>query len=128
MSVVPSRSRRREWADFVLLLLGMGLLGFAVWGGPVATQSPSEEIVYPQAVWVLYVVTGLLTVGGVVIAQRRRQLAIARGMILLAGLALLAGLLLFRDFGSRALLTMALPGGVLILLAWLAGPIPAHTE
>lgn len=123
-----TRKQRRDRLNFVLLLLGVGLIGLAVWGGPVATQSPSDEIVYPQVVWLLYAAAGILTVGGVAIGQRWHRVTVARVMVAAAGVVLLLGLLAFRDLGGRAWLTLALPGVALLAMSWLLAPVPAPRE
>ena len=123
-----TRKQRRDRLNFVLLLLGVGLIGLAVWGGPVATQSPSDEIVYPQVVWLLYATAGILTVGGVAIGQRWHRVTVARVMVAAAGVVLLLGLLAFRDLGGRAWLTLALPGVALLAMSWLLAPVPAPRE
>ena len=114
----------RQLADFFAILIGMSLLGMALYGGSLIATGEGEEIRYGQLVWLVYFVTGSVALIATGMAQWERWQSIARIVLAVDGLALLAGLVAFNNFGVRALLTVALPGIALIALSRFLGPIP----
>ena len=115
----------RQLADFFAILLGMSLLGIALYGGALVASGEGKEIRYGQLVWLVYFVTGTVALVATGFAQYERYQSLARIVLAVDGLVLLAGLVAFNDFGVRALLTVALPGVVLIALSRFLGPLPA---
>lgn len=124
-SVQPTSASSRQLADLFAILLGMSLLGIALYGGPLVATGEGEEIRYGQIVWLVYFLTGTVALVATGFAQYERYQSLARIVLAVDGLALLAGLVAFNQFGVRALLTVALPGVVLIGLSRFLGPLPA---
>lgn len=115
----------RQLADLFAILLGMSLLGMAFYGGSMIATGESQEIRYGGLVWLVYFVTGSVALVATGFAQYERYQTLARIVLAVDGLVLLAGLVAFNTFGVRALLTVALPGVVLIALSRFLGPLPA---
>ena len=122
-TATPGTEASRQLADFFAILIGMSLLGMALYGGSLIATGEGEEIRYGQIVWLVYFVTGSVALIATGMAQWERWQSIARIVLAVDGLALLAGLVAFNNFGIRALLTVALPGIVLIGLSRFLGPI-----
>jgi hypothetical protein len=116
-----------QWADLVAIMLGMSLLGMALYGAPLIASGEREEIRYGQIVWLVYFLTGTVALIATGFAQWERYQTIARIILALNGLALLGGLFAFDNFGWRALVTVALPGVVFILLSRFLGPLPPRS-
>jgi hypothetical protein len=114
----------RQLADFFAILIGMSLLGMALYGGSLIASAEGEEIRHGQLVWLVYFVTGSVALIASGMAQYERWQTIARIVLAVDGLILLGGLVLFNNFGVRALLTVALPGVALIVLSRFLGPLP----
>ncbi len=114
----------RQLADFFAILIGMSLLGMALYGGSLIASGEGEEIRHGQLVWLVYFVTGSVALIASGTAQYERWQTIARIVLAVDGLILLGGLVLFNNFGVRALLTVALPGVALIVLSRFLGPMP----
>ena len=114
----------RQLADFFAILIGMSLLGMALYGGSLIAGAEGEEIRHGQLVWLVYFVTGSVALIASGMAQYERWQTIARIVLAVDGLILLGGLVLFNNFGVRALLTVALPGVALIVLSRFLGPLP----
>ena len=114
----------RQLADFFAILLGMSLLGMALYGGSLIATGEGEEIRHGQLVWLVYFVTGSVALIATGMAQWERWHTIARIVLAVDGLILLGGLVLFNNFGIRALLTVAVPGVAFIALSRFLGPLP----
>lgn len=118
----------RQLADLFAILLGMSLLGFALYGGPLISTGETEEIRYGQIVWLVLFLTGTIAIVATGFAQWERYQRLARIVLAVNGLALLAGLMAFDNFGLRALLMVALPGVAFIVLSRFLGPLPRSGE
>ena len=123
-TAAPAFENSRQIADFFAILLGMSLLGMALYGGSLIATGENEEIRHGQLVWLVYFVTGSVALIATGMAQWERWQRIARIVLAVDGLALLGGLVAFNNFGVRALLTVALPGVALIVLSRFLGPLP----
>ncbi|HEU4749143.1 MAG TPA: hypothetical protein VFS56_11625 [Gemmatimonadaceae bacterium] len=123
-STAPATADSRQLADFFVILIGMSLLGLALYGGPLVATGETEEIRYGQVVWLVLFITGSVALIATGMAQWERWQTIARIVLAVDGLILLAGLLAFNNFGVRALLSVALPGVAFIVLSRFLGPIP----
>ncbi len=119
----PTSAGSRQLADLFAILVGMSLLGLALYGGALVATGSTEEIRYGQVVWLVCFVTGSVALVATGFAQYDRYQRLARIVLAVDGLALLAGLVAFNSFGVRALLTVALPGVLLIVLARFLGPL-----
>jgi hypothetical protein len=121
----PTPPRRRQIADFVAILVGLSLIGGALydWGGLIE-YGQRTEIAHADAVWTIELVSGTLAVAAVILAQWPRWLAAGQAMSALAGIMLILGLFFFVRLGWRAWLTFALPGLLLVGLSLLLGPVP----
>src|SRR3990170_328353 len=122
--VSPATANSRQLADFFVILVGMSLLGLALYGGPLVATGETEEIRYGQIVWLVFFITGTVALVATGMAQWERWQKIARIVLAVNGLLLLGGLLAFNNFGIRALLSVALPGVMFIVLSRFLGPIP----
>jgi nitrate reductase NapE component len=124
----PSSSRRRRnVADFLAILVGMSLIGVALYGGPLIDKGEGRVIRNVDAVWMIQLVTGALAVTAVSLAQSDRWHSFGRGLIAIAGIIHLGGLGYFMSMGWRAWLTVVVPGVLLIALSRFIGPIQAST-
>jgi hypothetical protein len=121
---VHASENSRQLADFFAILLGMSLLGMALYGGSLIATGEGEEIRHGQLVWLVYFVTGTVALIATGMAQWERWQTIGRIVLAVNGLILLAGLVAFNNFGIRALLTVALPGVAFIALSRFLGPLP----
>lgn len=111
-------------ADMFAVLIGMSLLGLALYGGGLIATGETEEIRNGQLVWVVCFVTGTIALVATGMAQWERHQTKARLLLAVDGVALLGALFAFYNFGWRALLTIALPGIALIALSRFLGPLP----
>jgi hypothetical protein len=119
-----STDTSRQLADLFAILIGMSLLGMALYGGPLVATGESDEIRYGQIVWLVFFLTGTVALIATGFAQWERYQTPARIILALDGLALLGGLFAFNNFGVRALATVAVPGVLLIVLSRFLGPLP----
>ena len=114
--------RRRHWADVAVILAGLMLWGLAIWPTPFVND---PEVAGQLAVWHVYAVAGGLTLVGFFVGQRWQWRLIARVLLFGAAVVLALGLLTtFRDLGPAALLTVIVPGLLLLLAAPFFGPMP----
>ena len=123
MAIAQARQRRTVM-DFLVILVGVALLGFAMWAGPLALGDSQGEIADPNLVWAIYFFAGAFAIASQFVGQWWRRRGIARALLVVAALALLGGLAGYRDFGARALLTMLLPAIVLLAAVPMVGPMP----
>jgi hypothetical protein len=121
----PAPPQRNQAADFLALLIGLSLIGVALydWGGLIE-YAQRTEILNADAVWTIEFVSGSLVVAAVIVAQWPRWRAAGQAMNALAGIMLILGLFFFIRLGWRAWLTFALPGLLLVALSGLLGPLP----
>jgi hypothetical protein len=118
-------AKRRHWADVVVILTGMVLLGLALRPGEHnANTDAAREAGEARTLWAAHAVAGAMAITSVFAAQHDRYGWLARVLLVLAGAALIGSLVLFNDFGVRAMLTMLLPGLLLLLAATSVGPMP----
>jgi len=120
----PATADSRQLADLFAILIGMSLLGLALYGGPIVATGETEEIRYGPVVWLVFFITGTVALIATGMAQWERWQTIARIVLAINGLILLGGLLAFNNFGIRALLCVALPGVAFIVLSRFIGPMP----
>jgi hypothetical protein len=125
----PAPPRGRQIADFVAILVGLSLIGGALydWGGLIE-YGQHTEIAHADAVWTIELVSGALALAAVMLAQWPRWRAAGQAMSALAGIMLILGLFFFIRLGWRAWVTFALPGLLLVALALLLGPVPASAN
>lgn len=120
MAEVPE-VRRRHWAGVAAILTGLMLMGLAIWPVPFV----STEEVRRVSVWWIYALAGGLSLVAVFLGQRWRFQQLAQGLLFAAVGVLLYGLIaVFRDLGTAAVLTAAIPGLLLLFAALFFGPIP----
>jgi hypothetical protein len=113
-----------QFGDMFAVLIGMSLLGMALYGGSLIATGEGDEIRNGQLVWLAYFLSGTIALIATGMAQWEKHQAKARLLLALDGLALLGGLFAFYNFGWRALVTIALPGAALIVLSRFLGPLP----
>lgn len=113
-----------QLADMFAVLIGMSLLGMALYGGGLIATGEGEEIRNGQFVWLAYFLTGTVALIATGMAQWERHQTRARLLLAVDGLFLLGALFAFYNFGWRALVTIALPGVALIVLSRFLGPLP----
>ena len=118
----------RQLADLFVILLGMSLLGMALYGGPLIATGETDEIRYGGFVWLVMFVTGTIALVVTGFAQYERYQRSARVVLAVNGLALLAGLVAFNSFGVRALLMIAVPAVGFIVLSRFLGPMATPRE
>lgn len=124
MADVPE-VRRRHWADIAAILAGLMLMGLAIWPVPFADDPETGRQV---SVWWIYALAGGLSLVGVFLGQRWEFRQVARGLLFAAVGVLVYGLVtMFRDLGTAAVLTVLVPGLLLLLAAPFFGPMPRAT-
>jgi hypothetical protein len=116
--------RRMQVADFLAILIGLSLIGVALYGASLIDRGLGKEIRHGDAVWTIQLLSGSATIAGIGLAQWMRWRTVGRALVALAGLLLLGGLVFFYGLGWRAWLTFALPGILLVVLSRVIGPIP----
>jgi hypothetical protein len=127
-STQKATATSRQLADLFVILLGMSLLGLALYGGPLIATGETDEIRYGGIVWLVMFLTGTIALVATGFAQWERYQRLARIVLALNGVALLGGLVAFNNFGVRALLMVALPGIGFILLSRFLGPLASSRE
>jgi cytochrome bd-type quinol oxidase subunit 2 len=111
MDETPAR-RRRHWADIVVIVVGLLLVGLAAWNAPVSSGMRPDEAESLPAVYAAYAIAGGLALASLFIAQRSS--AAGKVVLLVAALVLIGyGVAGYRP--SEALwLTVLLPGLALL--------------
>src|SRR3979411_1968723 len=86
-------ARGRQIADFVSILVGLSLIGGALydWGGLIE-YGQRTEIAHADAVWTIELVRATLAIAAVILAQWPRWQAAGQAMSALAGIMLILGL------------------------------------
>lgn len=117
--------RTRHWADVIGIVTGISLIALSIWpSGVTASEEAVEATAIPDAVYVVRVLAGMAALAAVFLGQKWRRRTAARALMGGAGAALLVTLLVFNQFEGRALLTMLLPGVLLVVAAFAVGPMP----
>ena len=125
MQDTPEKERRR-WADVAVIIVGLGLFGFAVWVPPF---TEAGEVRHVLSLWQIYALAGGLTLAALFVGQRWRWRTFARLMLLAAVVVLTIGLFTaFRDLGPAAWLTAVLPAILLVVAIPFFGPMPRPPE
>ena len=121
--------RFRHLADVVGIFVGIGLLAISIWpSGLTASEEAAQVTRSPNTVYLVRALAGIAALAAVIVGQRWRQRTIARVLMALAGAALLVTLLTFNEFDTRALLTLLLPGLLLLVAAAAVGPMPSPQQ
>ena len=122
---VSNSPSARHWSDLVVILVGVSLLALAIWpGGRTASVSATQDLVSPQYAWIAYIVGAITALAAVFLAQRRGRQGLPRMLLVLGAIALLVGFFIARDTGTRAWLTLLLPGLLLFGASFAVGPMP----
>ena len=116
-------ARRWQLADFVAIMVGVSLIGSALYGGGLVWWSEASQIRDLNVVWTIHFLIGALGIVAVGLAQTSRWRGAGRITLLVGGIILLLGLGAFFRLGWLAWLTFGLPGILLILLARFVGPL-----
>jgi hypothetical protein len=116
-------ARRWQLADFVTIMVGVSLIGTALYGGGLVWWSEASQIRDLNVVWIIHFLVGTLGIVAVGLAQTSRWRSAGRITLLVCGIVLLFGLGAFSRLGLLAWLTFGLPGIILILLARFVGPL-----
>ena len=121
MNESAGRTRRR-WADIVVIVTGLVLVGLAAWNAPASTGRP-EETHSLGSMYVAYGVGGGLGLLALFIAHRSR--IVGRLLLVAAALLLLGfGLDAFRQPAGAVWLTALLPALLLLGATPFFGPMP----
>jgi peptidoglycan/LPS O-acetylase OafA/YrhL len=116
---------RRHWADVVLILTGLTLLGLALWFPPFST---TDEAPNALSLWPNYALAGSLTLIALLLGQRWNWLRLARLLLFAALGVLVASLFKVRAQGVVTWLTLILPGLAILLAIPFFGPMPRAAE
>jgi cytochrome bd-type quinol oxidase subunit 2 len=126
-TTAPS-AKTRHWSDFVAILVGVALIGIEVWPGDQnASSAAAQDLGNPKWILIAHITAGALALASVFLAQRRERSGLPKMLLLLAGALLLGGFILSiatGDSGTRAWLTLVLPGVLLLGAAFGVGPMP----
>lgn len=127
MATRIEKARRRRWADVVVILAGIFVFAFAIWFPPVGEAEQAGEGVRDEgAWWWVHAIGGALAVASLFVTFKSARAA--KLMVGAAGLILLGGLLVFRQLGWVSLVTVGLPGVLLLIAAPFVGPMPTPEE
>lgn len=122
MQETPAR-RRRLWADIVVILVGLLLVGLAAWNAPVSSGTRPDEAASLPSLYVAYAVGGGLALAALFIAHRSRM--IGRVLLVVSALVLLGyGIAGYRDPAEALWLTVLVPGLLLLGATPFFGPVP----
>jgi hypothetical protein len=113
---------RRHWADIVVIVTGLLLVGLAAWNGP-ASSGPRADVVSLAWMYVAYGIGGGLALLALFVAHHSRT----GGRILLGAAALVVlgfGLNAFRQSSPALWLTVVVPGLLLLGATPFMGRMP----
>jgi hypothetical protein len=119
---------RVQVANLIAILIGLALIGVALYGAPLIDRGHPAEIRHSDAMWSIQFLSGSGALAAVILAQWNRWLRLGRALAALAGLLLFAGLAYVGHPGWRAWLTLILPGALLVALGGLIGPFSEPAE
>lgn len=115
----------RHWSDLVVIVVGVSLLALAIWpGGRTASVSATQDLISPQYAWLAYIVGAVTALAAVFLSQRRGRQGLPRILLMVGAIVLLVGFFIARDTGTRAWLTLLLPGLLLFGSSFAVGPMP----
>jgi FtsH-binding integral membrane protein len=114
--------KRRRWADTVVLVVGGFVIAWAIWVYPWTGPDINEGNVY-----FVHAAAGALALASVFLALR--SILLARALLLAAGIVSLAGLYVgFTRITSLGILTLGVPGVILLAMVPFIGPMPTAVE
>lgn len=96
-------------------------------GSHNASAAAAQDLGNPKWILIAHIASGALALASVFLAQRRGRGGLPKMLLLLAGALLLGGFILSittGDSGTRAWLTLLLPGVLLLASAFGVGPMP----
>lgn len=115
--------QRRRWADIVVILVGLSLVGLAAWNAPVSAGAGPDEARSMPSIYMAYAVGGGLALAAVFAVHRWR--GVGRLLLLAAAVVLLGyGVAGYRQGAEVLWLTVVLPGVLLLSAAPFFGPMP----
>ncbi len=122
MQESPVRQRRR-WADVIVILVGLFLVGLAAWNAPVSSGTRPDEAESLPSIYMAYAVGGGLALAALFVAHRWKL--VGRAMVVLAGLVLLGyGIAGYRAPAEALWFTVLIPGLLLLCASPFFGPMP----
>jgi peptidoglycan/LPS O-acetylase OafA/YrhL len=122
MSESLARERRR-WADIVVIVTGLALVGLAAWNGPASSEAPDARTASLPSMYAAYGVGGGLALAAVLVVHRWRTAG--RMLLIVAALTLLGfGLDAFQREGGGVWLTILVPALLLLVASPFFGPMP----
>lgn len=125
-TTVQNHPRSRHWADVVGIVVGVSLIAVSIWPSGVTASSEATEVASSQSlVYLVRALAGMASIAAVLVAQRWQARGTARALMGVAGATLLISLVVFREFEARALITVLVPGILLLIAATAVGPMPA---
>jgi peptidoglycan/LPS O-acetylase OafA/YrhL len=115
--------QRRRWADIVVILVGLSLVGLSAWNAPVSAGASSDEARSMPSIYMAYTVGGGLALAAVFAVHRWR--GVGRILLLAAAVVLLGyGIAGYREVAEALWLTVVLLGVLLLAAAPFLGPVP----
>jgi peptidoglycan/LPS O-acetylase OafA/YrhL len=115
--------QRRRWADIVVILVGLSLVGLAAWNAPVSAGAGPDEARSMPSIYMAYAVGGGLALAAVFAVHRWR--GVGRILLLAAAVVLLGyGVAGYRQVAEALWLTVVLPGVLLLAAAPFFGRMP----
>lgn len=123
----PHRSPRpagRTLANVIVVFTGLALFAVATWTGSVLGPVESGEDRRSVLPWLMHGLGGLLAVGAVMVAQRRRTGRLGQVMLAIAGVMPIVALVAFRYTGPWAWFGFILPAVLLLGSVPFLGPMP----
>jgi peptidoglycan/LPS O-acetylase OafA/YrhL len=114
--------QRRRWADIVVILVGLALVGLAAWNAPISAGAEPDETRSIPSIYMAYAVGGGLALAAVFAVHRWK--GVGRLLLLAAALVLLGYGVAGYQQGEALWLTVVLPGLLLLGAAPFFGPMP----
>ncbi|MDQ2669727.1 MAG: hypothetical protein M3Y31_03770 [Gemmatimonadota bacterium] len=111
----------RTWPNVVVLLMGLTLLGLAMWGGTMAGVRDESA---SGAAWASHAAAGILALLGFAAAQRTNRRTLARLLVGAAVVALVIGGATFEWVGPRLIMMIVVPAIALAVAIPFLAPVP----
>lgn len=120
MTIASDTPRKRHWADVIAIVAGLWAFGEAIWGPSIFAQNAAARGM--GALWLAFAIGGLLSVLGVVVAQRAR--GIGRAMVAIAGVLQIAAPFAYARPYPLPMSVAIVLGLVLLATSRFVGPMP----
>ena len=112
--------KRRTWADVLVLVVSLWVIGQAIWGPMLLPQGSRDQ--GASSTYVLSLIAGAVGLFGLWMAQKRAN--VGRILVAVAGLIVLVGPFTYRLLPPLPMTFAIVSGLALLAAAKFVGPIP----